>query len=86
MKIASICMESEVGTVRSQESGTTTPVVVIIGFLVALLYFARSLHTKVACNASLLLLSMRCGKTDNGRILEVNITKNFQCAVVTLNV
>ena len=56
MKIASICMESELGTVRGQESGTTTPVVVIISFLIALLYFARSLHTKQACNALLLLL------------------------------
>ena len=51
MKTASICMESELATVRGQESGMTTPVVAIISFKIALLYFARSLHTKVACNA-----------------------------------
>ena len=55
MKIASICMESKLATKRGQESGMTTPVVVIIGFIVALLYFVRSLHIKVAGNAILLL-------------------------------
>ena len=64
MKTASICMESEFGTLRGQESGTTTPVVVIISFVIALLYFARSLHTKIACNALLLLLLLLlvCGR------------------------